>query len=129
MNHALRPLLLCSLLFAGCATTGPDGPARAALSNDFPTKDRVEYVHECMKAHPGPGFEMVDKCSCALDKIAGEMKFDEFVGLSTAANATSIGGERGGVMRDNESVQKEVKRYRELQARAKKSCFIDTGAR
>jgi hypothetical protein len=38
--------------------------------------------------------------------------------------ANSIGGERGGYIRDNEPLQKQIKRYRDMQASAKKQCFI-----
>ena len=34
---------------------------------------------------------------------------------------TAIGGERGNTIRDTEMLQKQIKRYRELQTEAKKS--------
>lgn len=102
-----------------CAPFGP-----LVHANDFPTLDRVIYVRDCLRENPGPQFEMISKCSCALDRLAEEIKYDEYVTLSTEANATSIGGERGSTMRDNEGVQKDAKRYRELQAKVKNSCFI-----
>ena len=95
-----------------------------ALANDFPTVDRVLYVQECMRENPGPNFEMVNKCSCALDALASEVKFDEYVEMSTIAKAMSIGGERGNDLRDNETLKPQLKRYRELQAKVKKACFI-----
>jgi len=98
--------------------------ALPAAANDFPTLERVLYVQECMRAHPGPQFEMVSKCSCALDALAKEVKFDDYVTMSTITNALTIGGERGGALRDNDSVKPEAKRYRELQAQVQKSCFI-----
>jgi hypothetical protein len=99
--------------------------AFAAHANDFPTVDRVLYVQECIAAHPGPNFEMVNKCSCALDALAREVKFDDYTEMSTAAKATSIGGERGGYIRDVEMFQKDIKRYRELTAKVNKGCFIN----
>ena len=96
----------------------------AAQANDFPTVDRVLYVQECMRAHPGPHYEMVNKCSCALDALAAQVKYDDYVTMSTAANATTIGGERGNTIRDTEQLQAQIKRYREVQARAKSGCFI-----
>ena len=96
----------------------------AARDNDFPTRDRVLYVQECMRDHPGPFHEMVNKCACALDRLAESVSFDDYVHMSTTANAMSIGGERGGTLRDNESMQVEAKRYRELQTKVKKSCFV-----
>ena len=98
-------------------------PARAA--NDYPTLDRVVYVEACMAQHPGPRYEMLSKCSCALDKLASEVSFSDFETMATATNANSIGGERGSEMRDSEAMQNEIKRFRTLQAKAKQSCFIN----
>ena len=102
--------------------------AFGASANDFPTVDRVMYVQECLRAHPGPSFEMVSKCSCALDRLAEQVKYEEYVTLSTEANATSIGGERGSFLRDNAGVQVDVKRYRDLQSKVKKSCMFNLEA-
>lgn len=98
--------------------------AGTAAANDFPTVDRVLYVQECMKTHPGPNYEMVNKCSCALDAIAREVKHEDFVTMQTIVNAVSIGGERGGELRDNETIKPQIKRYRELQAKVQQGCFI-----
>jgi hypothetical protein len=99
--------------------------AAAARDNDFPTVDRVLYVQECMRSHPGGGhYEMVNKCACAQEHLAAEISYDDYVSLSTAANATTIGGERGGYIRDNEPLQDLIKRYRALQTRVKKACFV-----
>ena len=96
-------------------------------ANDFPTMDRVLYVRDCLRENPGPQFEMISKCSCAVDRLAELVKYDDYVTMSTEANATSISGERGSTMRDNEAVQKDAKKYRELQAQVKSSCFIGMG--
>lgn len=109
------------ILLPACALLGA---SLAAQANDFPTVDRVLYVQECIRSHPGPQFEMVNKCSCALDRLASEVRFDEWVAMSTIVNAVSIGGERGGQLRDNESLKPQIARYRELQARAQKACFL-----
>lgn len=97
----------------------------AAAANDFPTSERVIYVQECMRTHPGPHFEMINKCSCAIDAMAGEVPYDDYVGMITVVNAMSIGGERGGALRDNESVKPQIKRYRELETKVHKACFIN----
>jgi hypothetical protein len=95
-----------------------------AQANDFPTVDRVLYVQECIRDNPGPYYEMINKCSCALDRVASEVKFADFTNMSTVVKATSIGGERGGTLRDNETVKPQIARYRDLQAKARKACFI-----
>jgi len=97
----------------------------AARANDFPTADRVLYVEECIRANPGPYFEMVNKCSCAIDAIAAEVKFDEYTTMQTISNGMSIGGERGGAIREVPTLQPELKKYRELQSKVKKGCFIN----
>lgn len=96
-----------------------------AVANDFPTVDRVLYVQECMRDNPGPNFEMVNKCSCALDALAREVKYEQYVEMSTIAKAMSIGGERGNDLRDNDTLKAPLKRYRELQAKVQKGCFIN----
>jgi hypothetical protein len=101
----------------------------SAWANDFPTNERVLYVHECMRNNPGPHFEMVSKCSCALDKVASEVKFADYESMATVTNAVSIGGERGGTLRDNELLKPQVKRLRDLQAKARDACFIGMGPR
>lgn len=101
--------------------------AGAAAAHDYPTADRVAYVQECMKLNPGHHYEMLNKCSCVLDKLASQISFDDFTTMSTATNANSMGGERGNSIRDVEVMQVEIKRFRELQAAARKSCFFDVG--
>jgi hypothetical protein len=103
--------------------------AAAAHANDFPTVERVIYVQECMRAHPGSQFEMTHKCSCVIDAIATELKFDDYVTVSTIAKAMSIGGERGGAIRDAPSFEPQAKRYRDLVAKAEQGCFLQPGAR
>jgi hypothetical protein len=94
-------------------------------ANDFPTVDRVLYVQDCMRAHPGTQYEMTSKCSCALDALAKDIKYDDYVTMSTVSKAMSIGGERGASIRDVPSLEPQLKRYRELQAKAEKGCFIN----
>lgn len=98
-----------------------------ALANDFPTTERVSFVLECMRAHPGPEFEMSSKCSCALDAVAREISFDEYRTIHTVALATSISGERGGYYR-GKHWRADVRKYDSVLAKAKNGCFIDTNA-
>jgi hypothetical protein len=112
------PVLLGFLAFAAAA------PAADAAGNDFPTVDRVEYVQECMRNHPGSRYEMLYKCSCTLDRIAAEIRYDEYVELWTAANAVSIGGERGAQLRDAPMSQDMAKKFRSIEGKAQKDCFL-----
>jgi hypothetical protein len=67
---------------------------------------------------------MVNKCSCTIDTIARELPYEDFVTMSTAANANSIGGERGSYIRDVDALQQQIRKFRQLQAQALKSCFV-----
>lgn len=121
LRTLLRPAAVLALT---CAALG------SALANDtpndYPTIDRVQYVQECMATHPGPQFEMMNKCACAMDAMARELKYDDYMALSTAAKATSIGGERGSYIREAPALQKDIKRYKELQVKVEKGCFLGT---
>lgn len=112
-------------VWAGLACVAAMGPAQAqSPTNNYPTVDRVLYVQECMRNHPGPHYEMVNKCACALDRLAAEVPFDDYVEMSTAQNANSIGGERGNSIRDTEILQNKIRKYRGLQAKVQTACFI-----
>ncbi len=100
------------------------GAAPIACANDFPTQARVEFVLKCMRDGNGPQEELMYKCSCAIDAIAAKVDYDTWVDLATVADATTIAGERGGVLRDIKDGRKMIASYRELQASAKKSCFV-----
>lgn len=111
LRRALLPVLLAAA-----------SPWAAAF--DYPTAARVEYVQACMKEHPGTYYEMLNKCSCALDHLAEKVPYDDFVSMSTATNANSIAGERGNAIRDSEPLQKQIREFRKLQSTAREGCFI-----
>lgn len=121
MKTWTRPL--AGLSFATLAALS----ALPAMANDFPTTERVSFVLECMREHPGAEFEMSSKCSCAVDAVASEISFDEYRTMHTAALANSISGERGGYYR-GKHWRGEVRKYDTVLAKAKKACFIDTTA-
>jgi hypothetical protein len=98
--------------------------ALGAQAHDFPTPARVEYVLACMRDHPGRPQEAIYKCSCVIDAIASKVDYETWVDLSTVANATTIAGERGGVLRDMKDGRKMITTFREIQDGAKKSCFV-----
>jgi len=98
----------------------------AAPINDFPTIERVLFVENCVRDHPDrPHQEMLYKCSCAVDAIAGEFPYDEYVELATAFDAGQIAGERGAAVRDSTEGKSMSKRFREARAKALSSCMIE----
>ena len=114
-------MLLRFIALACCCTLALPAAARP---NDYPTLDRVLYVQDCMRINPGAAFEMTSKCSCAIDQIAAQVKHADYVSMTTVVNAVTIGGERGGELRDNETIKPQIARWRELQAKVNKACFI-----
>ncbi len=66
------------LLAAALAQSVPP----SAQQNDFPTLERVQFVETCIREHPDRSRqEMIYKCSCAVDAIAEEVTYAEYVGL------------------------------------------------
>ena len=103
-----------------CAT-----PAALADSpvHDYPTVARVEFVQDCIARHGGR-LENLYQCSCAIDRIANSLSYDEFVEASTYARYASLPGEGGGIFRDSETAKQMAKRYRETEAEAYRSCGL-----
>lgn len=95
-----------------------------ACANEYPTAERVEFVLECMRDFPGPEFEMVNKCSCALDRLAEQLTYDQFVEASTVAKAVTIAGERGAALRDNADAQSDARRFRGMYGQARQKCLF-----
>lgn len=129
-RRALRRLVdrpsaagLAAALAAALAHT----PAVAA-ANDYPTLTRVEYVEECRQLFDLPQQELIYKCSCAIDRIAEEVDHDTWIGLLTIAKSATIAGERGAYIRERKDTRSKVNSYRELQARARKACFLPAEA-
>lgn len=94
------------------------------FAHDFPTTARVEYVLECMKTHNGK-YEYLYKCSCAVDEIAKQVPFDEYVEISTALRHQTLGGERGAVFRDPANVKEMAGQYKTIERRAADACFVN----
>lgn len=113
-------------MIGGCASV-PTGAETSA--HDYPTNERVVFVQACMRDHPGGHYEMLNKCSCAIDAIARQLPLEAYTSMSTAANANSIGGERGSYIRDTESLQVDIRQFRTLTTQAKKGCFIKVEAK
>ncbi|HWH42690.1 MAG TPA: hypothetical protein VNU21_22775 [Usitatibacter sp.] len=95
-----------------------------AAANDFPTQARAEYVLTCMRENDMRQ-DSLYKCSCAIDAIADKVSYEQWVDLSTVANATTIAGERGGVVRDMKDGRKLIGTYKQIQEQARKGCFLE----
>jgi hypothetical protein len=120
-----RSLILATALMGGLALQSV-AMAQAIEDKEFKTLARVEFVLDCAQqyANKMPRQEQIYKCSCAMDRIAEEVGYEEYVELSTYANSISIAGERGAVIRDSQAARPKANRFRELMAKARKGCFL-----
>ena len=66
-----------------------------ARVNDFPTRDRVDYVLECVAKHGGLSYINQYACGCKIDKIAEQLSFEEFDAARTFAQMQKTPGEQG----------------------------------
>ncbi len=99
--------------------------AKVAKVNNYPTLDRVQYVLECAQNYPNKVHqEMIYKCSCAIDEIAKQVKYDDFINDWTSSKAVSIAGDRGAI-REHVMVKAMVKEFKEVQAAAQKICLFN----
>lgn len=100
-----------------------DTPPGDRAGHDYPTYARVEYVQECMLRNGGE-IAYLYKCSCAIDRIANALTYDDFVEWTTFARNASLAGEKGGIFRDPEQAREKTKQYRALEADSYKACGL-----
>jgi hypothetical protein len=95
-----------------------------SLASDFPTQARVEYVLRCMSAHGEQTYDTLYPCICAIDKIAAEFSYDEYVEAEVFAMLRPTPGERGAVFRDPARAKVLAKKFTEATEGAESSCFV-----
>jgi hypothetical protein len=111
----------------GCATAPETQAVEAAPAvriNDFPTRDRVEYVLNCVAKHGGLTYITQYACGCKIDKIAEKMTFAEYESANTFTYLRSTPGEAGGVFRDPKQSKDLRKLLKEADAEAERQCFV-----
>jgi hypothetical protein len=131
IDNRLIPICLATtLLITGCATTSEQSAtetaaeAQSAKVNDYPTRDRVEYVLNCVAQHGGLTFITQYACGCKIDKIAEKLNFAEYEAARTFSMLKGTPGEAGGVFRDPQQSKDLRKRLKEAEAYAEKNCFV-----
>ena len=114
------PYLLFGLgLAMPCA--GAEPARETATKHDYSTLVRVEYVNQCVEQHAHK-LAAVYQCSCAIDRIAAAVSFDDYVEVMTFINNANMPGEGGGMFRDSERGRKLIKNFRELESESLRSC-------
>ena len=131
MKKTLKTLFLTaslSLIITGCANN-PEKEveatvAPAVLANDYPTRDRVEFVLNCVAQHGGLSYINQYACGCKLDKIAEKLSFNDFEAAKTFSYLKSMAGDKGGMARDPKQSKDLRKQLKEAEESAEKSCFV-----
>jgi hypothetical protein len=100
--------------------------AGGAAAHDYPTVERVQYVEACIRDHSDrQRQEMIYKCSCAIDAIAQQMSYEQFVEASTAMFAGQVAGERGAAVRESTPGKELGSAFRQAQKEAYRRCIIE----
>lgn len=117
--------LSAALAASALVLPGALGAAEPAAASPapYPTADRVEYVLECMKNNDG-SYAYLYKCSCAIDAVAVQLPYEDYVAASAVARYQTMGGERAGLFRDPEPMKVLAKRYRAINDAAKQACDV-----
>ena len=126
----LFPLLI---ILGGCASletteqtsvNTQTNESQSVRSNDFPTRDRVDYVLECVAKHGGLTYISQYACGCKIDKIAEQMSFEEYEAARTFGQMQKTPGENGAPFRDPKQSKDLRGKLKEVEAVAEKACFV-----
>ena len=124
MNYSRVLVVAVVLAFSATAFAAKTKVAKPK-ANNYPTLDRVQYVLECVQNYPDKVHqEMVYKCSCAIDEIAKQISYDDFINDWTSSKAITIAGDRGAI-REHQMVKGMVKEFNDVQGSAQKTCLFN----
>lgn len=120
--------VIAMTLLVGCVSTPEPVPAPNIVAtiqpNDFPTRDRVEYVLNCVAQHGGLSYINQYACGCKIDKIAEKLSFADYEAAKTFSYLKSTPGESGNVFRDPKQSKDLRTQLKEAEEFAEKSCFV-----
>ena len=121
----LSTLLISMGLALTCTAAEParDAARDAVPANNYPTLARVEYVNQCISNNGGK-LAALYQCSCAIDRIANSLTYDDYVEVTTYVKNVNMPGEGGGMFRDSERGRKLIKSYHELESDALHGCGV-----
>lgn len=125
MNKKLITVISLTALIIGCSSTSEKTNDESTLvTNDFPTRDRVDYVLNCVAKHGGLSYINQYACGCKIDKIAEKLTFTEYEGALTFSYLKKVPGENGAAFRDPKQSKSLRTRLKEADAYAESQCFV-----
>jgi len=128
---SLSAALFASTLTTGCSLLTEQTKPEIKIAeiqthlNDYPTRDRVEYVFNCIAKHGGKVDYITQyACGCKIDKIADKLSFAEYEAATTFTMLRSTPGENGSVFRDPQQSKNLQTRLKEAEKYAENRCFV-----
>lgn len=116
------------LLLSGCATnTNQSALANnesGSFLNQYPTRDRVDYVLNCVAKHGGLNYVNQYACGCKIDKIAEKLTFKDYEEAVTFGFMSKTAGENGAAFRDPKQSKELKKTIQAAEDNAEQSCFV-----
>ncbi len=113
------------LLVAGAMVwlAGLSVPALAAPA-EYPTEALAEYVLGCMAAN-GQSPEVLRRCSCSIDYIAGKLSYEDYVDAETVLRMRQekSGKDQFVMFKASPWAQEMVDKLRRVQVEADRKCF------
>lgn len=120
--------LAAAAVFAGApvlaqqVTIAPEVVPRGAVTNDYPTEARADYVFVCMATN-GQTRDALRRCSCSIDVIASILPYEKYVDAETVLEMRQVQGERVGMMRTAAVANDFVRDLKRAQAEGDVRCF------
>lgn len=122
-KHLFASALL--MVLTACSTTQEKAEQESlSFINQYPTRDRVEYVMHCIAKHGGLTYINQYACGCKIDKIAEKLTFAEYEAATTYGFMRKTPGEKGAAFRDPKDSKSLKTLLHEAEAYAEKMCFV-----
>lgn len=128
MNKKPHLLIAASVLIAGCAFMPKQTSGKQAFINPYPTRDKIEYVLNCIAKHGGlsgsKAYVNQYACGCKIDKIAEKLTFTEYEKGKTFSYLKQTPGEKGAVFR-SDLAKESVEQLEKANKFAESKCFFN----
>lgn len=121
-------IIFVLIAVSACSTTAPKPETEtkaASYINEYPTRDRIDYVLECIAKHGGLTYINQYACGCKIDKIAEKISFAEFEEAIIYGYMRKTPGESGSAFRDAEASKSLRARLQEAEEYAERMCFVN----
>ena len=112
---------LVRLLVAAAVAAAPVA-AHAAVSDDYPTAEKADYIFGCMAAN-GQTREALERCSCSIDTIATILPYAEYEEAEVVLRMNRVAGQSSELFRSSGELRDKVSNMRRAQAEAEVKCF------